>query len=484
MKKLVLSILLSQLIVIGSYAQPGINDEECVNCKNNEMNNGSSALGTDNTATGQLSFTSGKLNSSTGDYSTTLGYGNTASGNYSLAGGEESVASQKWAFAFGQRAEADGFRSFAQGMDVKAAGSNSVVIGRWARTLTGSAMVIGYGSGPEYGNQLKNSIHNSLMIGFGSDTATFFVGPSDQTGFGKVGIGTSDPTTRLEVNGTFKVTDWSYFKTINLGGYDINEVDEIKGINGIRFEGVPSYPSQMVLDANGQLGIGTTTPNHKLDVTGNINFTGDLLHNGQPFETSKWTESGSDIYYNDGNVGIGTNVPQTSIDLRKDIISNGNVGIKISNPAEFSWFIGMSHEHSSRNNLIIGSFNTTIIGGTPAITIKHYGGGVGIGTSDIGNYKLAVAGKIRATEVMVEHEDKWYDYVFDDDYNLSSVKDLENYINKNKHLPDVPSATEVKENGINLGQMNGILLKKIEELTLYMIEQQKEIEELKKMVNR
>ena len=93
-------------------------------------------------------------------------------------------------------------------------------------------------------------------------------------------------------------------------------------------------------------------------------------------------------------------------------------------------------------------------------------------------------------DIIIQHQDKWYDYVFEEDYNLAPIKDLETYIKQNKHLPDVPNAEEVKENGINLGEMNGILLKKIEELTLYMIEQQKmmenqqkEIEELKMRID-
>ena len=274
------SILLTSVFSLVFMAQNG-NAQNCIYCNSNTIGDSSSAIGAENISTGIYSLASGFQNEASGDYSTAIGYQSIASGKYSLAGGEESIASKKWAFAFGQRAEADGFRSFAQGMDVKAMGGNSVVIGRYARTLTGSAMVIGYGSGPEYENQLKNSINNSLMIGFNSDTATLFVGPSDQTGFGNVGIGTSDPTTRLDVNGTFKVNDWSYFKTINLGGYDINEVDEIKGVDGIRFEGVASYPSQMILDENGRLGIGTLEPVARLQVNGNIfiedSFSGLIL---------------------------------------------------------------------------------------------------------------------------------------------------------------------------------------------------------------
>jgi hypothetical protein len=111
-------------------------------------------------------------------------------------------------------------------------------------------------------------------------------------------------------------------------------------------------------------------------------------------------------------------------------------------------------------------------------------GQVGIGTTlhSDPETKLTVAGKILATEVRVQNIEDWYDCVFDDDYYLSSVRELENYITKNKHLPDVPSEAEVHKEGINLGEMDAILLKKIEELTLYVIELKKENMEMKQEI--
>jgi hypothetical protein len=107
-----------------------------------------------------------------------------------------------------------------------------------------------------------------------------------------------------------------------------------------------------------------------------------------------------------------------------------------------------------------------------------YEGPVGINTaSNPGNYELIVNGEIRAKEVVVETG--WADYVFDKDYNLKSLNELEDFIIRNKHLPEIPSAKEVEANGVDLGEMNMLLLKKIEELTLYLISQQKEIEKLK-----
>lgn len=106
-------------------------------------------------------------------------------------------------------------------------------------------------------------------------------------------------------------------------------------------------------------------------------------------------------------------------------------------------------------------------------------GNVGIGTTDTKGYKLAVNGDAMFTRIKVKAYDNWPDYVFGENYKLMPLQDLETYIKANKHLPDVPSAKEVTKDGADLGEMNKILLQKIEELTLHMIELQKQVNELK-----
>jgi hypothetical protein len=96
-------------------------------------------------------------------------------------------------------------------------------------------------------------------------------------------------------------------------------------------------------------------------------------------------------------------------------------------------------------------------------------------------YKLRVNGKIIATELRVQVNSLWPDYVFADDYKLLPIKDLATYINKEKHLPNIPSAQQVQEQGgIDAGDMNKRLMEKVEELTLYIIDLQKQIDQLKK----
>ncbi len=99
-------------------------------------------------------------------------------------------------------------------------------------------------------------------------------------------------------------------------------------------------------------------------------------------------------------------------------------------------------------------------------------------TSAYTPFMLSVAGNIVAQNVQVETSD-WADFVFDKTYKLPALSDIETYVGQNKHLPNVPSECDAIEKGVNLGEMNKVLLQKVEELTLYLIQQQKEIDALK-----
>ncbi len=107
-----------------------------------------------------------------------------------------------------------------------------------------------------------------------------------------------------------------------------------------------------------------------------------------------------------------------------------------------------------------------------------FSGDVGIGTSNPRGFKLAVKGKIGAEEIQVK-ANYWSDLVFYNDYKLRDLEEVEAFIKENKHLPDIPSENDVMKNGINVGEMDAKLLQKIEEITIYMIELNKEVKSLR-----
>jgi hypothetical protein len=110
-------------------------------------------------------------------------------------------------------------------------------------------------------------------------------------------------------------------------------------------------------------------------------------------------------------------------------------------------------------------------------------GKVGINTDNfVGDYNLYIEGTSVAEEMYVLLKDDWADYVFKEDYVLRPLDELEAFIDKNGHLPNIPNAEEIKEKGVPLGEMERLLTEKVEELTLYIIQMQKEIDTLKEVI--
>jgi len=170
-------------------------------------------------------------------------------------------------------------------------------------------------------------------------------------------------------------------------------------------------------------------------------------------------------------VGIGISQPQASLHLCDKILKFRIERTNSDNPGYWDFYISQGIDNQGSLYLKPSQTDGDFI-------VNVSSGNVGIGISEP-EYKLEVDGTVRATTFSAESP-PWADFVFEPNYDLRSLNEVHNYIKEHKHLPDLPTEQHVKEKGIDLAQMNAILLQKIEELTLYTIEQQKRIEELEK----
>ncbi len=228
----------------------------------------------------------------------------------------------------------------------------------------------------------------------------------------------------------------------------------------IAMMGISLGVSAQLTDTGGNIGIGTTNPKSKLDVNGNVNITAP----GSSWITGKT-----------GTGGITSSTQLTSNayhPLIRQKTSSGHF-INLGGLRDYFGFFGYDKSR-------------TLNGYDHSMVMNLNTGNVGIGTIITGNHKLAVEGSIGAREIKVE-ANGWSDFVFYEDYELPTLKEVENHIKEKGHLKDIPSAKEVEKNGFFLGEMDAKLLQKIEELTLYTIAQEKklksqeeEIKELKK----
>ena len=187
-----------------------------------------------------------------------------------------------------------------------------------------------------------------------------------------------------------------------------------------------------------------------------------------------------------GKVGIGTTIPEVKLHIKggSDLnLASGGQFILGSTTGQNLGFD--DNEIMARNNGGVAPLYIQGNGGDVMI-IPNEGGRVGIGITSTNflpvGYLLAVDGKIISEEVRVEMSSDWPDYVFKNDYALTPLDVLENQIKEKGHLPGIPSAKEVKANGVELGDMQKRMMEKIEELTLYLIEANKKIVRLEKLV--
>lgn len=178
-----------------------------------------------------------------------------------------------------------------------------------------------------------------------------------------------------------------------------------------------------------------------------------------------------------GRLGIGVTQPDAGLHVKGTEFPGSFLFLQsnTSKDAGIRLYEGTSAKWHLYNNAGLNGFMITNENGNIPFFAKDGNGYVGIGTTSP-THLLSVNGSIRSKEVIVNTG--WSDFVFDDDYKLMSLKHLEEFIIDNGHLPEIPSAKDVEANGISLGTMDAKLLQKIEELTLYIIELQKQIDAL------
>lgn len=223
---------------------------------------------------------------------------------------------------------------------------------------------------------------------------------------------------------------------------------------------------------------------YKVDVTYMNKFPGTVLF------------PGNGIWNNQGRIGLHTTSPAASL----HIVAAATDTIAASGGAKLAAVLGNAYNEwtsfggasggkirgSNEGYLVLetnttGSNNRLYLNTSSAgdIIMAMGGGRVGIGTTALSTqHMLTVEGSIGARRVQVASVKPWPDYVFSEDYTLTPLSETEKYVKANKHLPDMPSAKEVADKGIDLGEMNRKLLEKMEEMTLHMIRMQKKIDEL------
>ena len=313
----------------------------------------------------------------------------------------------------------------------------------------------------------SQTFSNNLYIGGGNEI------PSNNAGgvnWGNVSVGLGS----MSANSTGNANTALGFNS--LASNTSGGANTVIGTNSMRYTiigtnnvGTGVNTLSELVSGNHNTAIGTTAMMGRKDFNGNFNTALGLeairnIYRGN-YNTILGAKSFRSFHSGSNNIVIGYN-NISSYDL-----VNVNNNIYIGN--------NISPINSQPNNeLNIGNW---IFGDNGKISI---GGRANFTCADCTDYSLFVKNGIKAEKVKVDiaSANGWADYVFKNDYQLKTLEEVEKHINEKGHLPNVPSAQEVAKNGINVAEMDAKLLEKIEELTLYSIEQNKKIKELNEKI--
>ncbi|WP_075340752.1 hypothetical protein [Tenacibaculum agarivorans] len=286
---------------------------------------------------------------------------------------------------------------------------------------------------------------------------------------GNVGIGTSNPAERLHING-------------NIRGNAPGGALKVKTEHGY-------------IDVGAQ----NTSWAHIYTDRPKIIFNKDVYSTTNAFSSYNndlifKTKGAERLRIDDinGSVGIGTNDPKSKLHVNGDFYMNIGEGFKLFGDINYfgeyrDGIIFEMQDVNATNGNTDGGFVFRGYSSTDSIKkdwmVIRSGGLVGIGTNNP-DAKLTVKGRVHAEEVKIDLSVPAPDYVFLHDYDLKSIDEVEAYIKKEGHLPNIPSAKIMETEGVDLGVMNMKLLEKIEELTLYTIEQEKQLKKQKASISK
>jgi len=304
---------------------------------------------------------------------------------------------------------------------------------------------------------------------------------------GSVGIGTTTPLSLLHITGNVGAAD-----ILRLGNVDATDGRTTilftsskgpqswqfgenpgggAGLFGLRDMTTSGLPIRFVVNTSGYFGIGTVAPVSLLNVSGsgsNANAILDIQssdagargtlirtgfygytsqdNSGNYFQSWGMRLNGADNLWYRAYTAANNYLPYTELTTGGTIVFGGAVS-----------------NLTTDANPTLNPVMTVNVGATPSVAI---------GTTDPKTYMLAVNGSAIATSMTVKLNANWPDYVFKNDYRLPALSEVKAYIDQNHHLPDMPSEQEVADKGLNLGEINKQLTKKVEELTLYLIEKE------------
>ncbi len=331
---------------------------------------------------------------------------------------------------YGTNCDVTGIRSFGGGYNSDVSGNYSVGLGYNANV--GGTYSFGFGRDTDVTGSY------SIGLGYNSDATASF-----STSIGTRTKATGSNTLAIGTDAKATVT-----KAFAIGvGYNTTYPLENNISNSLMVGFNSNLPTLFVgagsgVGTYGKVGIATTTPSSSFEVADVNGSDIDTKLNGFTLING----AGSSLLFGNGS---GAAYGEWGIEAHTD-------GLNFWNPF-------------GAVNAPYGNFRLFIANN----------GNVSVGTNDSKGYKFAVAGNMVAEEIFVKLQSNWPDFVFTENYGLMNLEDVESFISQNSHLPNVPSAAEIEAGGINLGEMDAILLQKIEELTLYVIDLKKENDQLK-----